>query len=122
VVEAPNTRNLDKAVAGAGVTDRTIREPATIDQFWDKNQFVMPWMEKFLPESRMWQDSMVTVIGMFLIGYVGWVVLHLFFHFDKLYAAISLISASYLLARLNIRMTRAQRKLYMAKRDERKNG
>ena len=122
MVEAPNTRNLDKAVAGAGVTDRTIREPATIDQFWDKNQFVMPWMEKFLPESRMWQDSMVTVIGMFLIGYVGWVVLHLLFHFVKLYAAISLISASYLLARLNIRMTRAQRKLYMAKRDERKNG
>lgn len=119
---APNANGPNKVVSGTDKPGDVMQEGVRIDQFWDKNRLVMPWMEKFLPENRMWQDSIATVIGIFIIGFLGWMTLHLLFGADKLFAIISIISGAYLLAGLNIRMTRAQRKFYIAKRNERKNG
>ncbi|MBZ9843880.1 hypothetical protein [Mesorhizobium sp. CA5] len=94
------------------------QDPIRIDQFWDKNPLVMPWMEKYLPIDRMWQDAVATVIGITAITCIGLAMLFLFLPNNVFTGIICVLPGGYLLGSFNERMSRAQTKFFHAKRDE----
>ena len=98
-------------------TQDTIR----IDQFWDKNPLVMPWMEQFLPVNRMWQDTMGTVFWIFIVACVGYALLYFVLPNNVVAGIMCVLPGGYLLGSFNNRMSRAQRKFFQAKRGEETN-
>jgi hypothetical protein len=94
------------------------QDPIRIEQFWDKNPLVMPWMEKFLPENRMWQDGMANVFWIFIVTCVGIALLKLVIPNNVVTGIMCVLPAGYLLGSFNNRMSRAQRKFSHAKRGE----
>lgn len=97
------------------------QEPIRIEQFWDKNPLVMPWMEKFLPTNLMWQDAMASVVGMFINGCIAYP-LSFFIPQNVVTGMICVMPSAYLLASMNRRMARAQRKFIRAKKDDGSSG
>lgn len=93
-----------------------------IDQFWDKNPLAMPWMIKFLPENRMWQDGMTNLFWTFVIVVVDYFLLSYVLPNNVVSGIICVLPGGYILGRFNNRMARAQRKFAQAKRDEGRNG
>ena len=99
------------------------QDPIRIDQFWDKNPLVMPWMEDYLPRNRMWQDTFATIAGIFAITCIGMASLYLFIPQNVVTGIICVMPAGYLLGSFNNRMARAQRKFFQANRGgEGRNG
>jgi hypothetical protein len=94
------------------------QDPIRIDQFWDKNPLVVPWMEQFLPANRMWQDAIATVFWIFIVACVGCALLHFVLPNNVVSGIMCVLPGGYLLGSLNKRMSRAQRKFFQAKRDE----
>ena len=39
-----------------------------INQFWDRNPLITPWLEKHLPGNRMFTDFAVSLVGFVLAG------------------------------------------------------
>lgn len=98
-----------------------LEDPIRIYQFWDKNPLVMSWMEQFLPANRLWQDGMVTLIGLFAVGCIGLLLLSFVLPQNVVTGIICVLPAGYLLGSFNNRMSRAQRKFLQAVRDEGRN-
>lgn len=98
------------------------QDPIRIEQFWDKNPLVMPWMEKFLPVNRMWQDGIANVFWLFIVTCVGIALLKFVLPNNVVTGIMCVLPAGYLLGSLNNRMARAQRKFFHAKRDKGRSG
>lgn len=98
-----------------------LEDSIRIYQFWDKNPLLMPWMEQFLPTNRLWQDGMVTLIGIFVVGCIGLLLLSFILPQNVVTGIICVLPAGYLLGSFNNRMSRAQRKFLQAVRDEGRN-
>lgn len=94
------------------------QDPIRIEQFWDKNPLVMPWMEKFLPENPMLQDCMANVFWIFISAWVGIMLLKFVLPNNVVTGIICVLPGGYLLGSFNNRMSRAQRKFFHAKRGE----
>ena len=99
-----------------------LEDPVRIDQFWDKNPLVMPWMEQFLPANRMLQDLMALVICLFILACVGYTLLSFVLPNNVVSGIICVLPAGYLFGSFNNRMALAQRKFIHAKREEWRNG
>lgn len=61
MAEEINPNNAAVTATEATKIDGMTRGPITIDQFWDENPLVMPWMEDELPKNRMWKDGLFNV-------------------------------------------------------------
>lgn len=94
------------------------QDPIRIDQCWDKNPLVMPWMEQFLPANRMWQDALGTVLWIFIVTCVGMALLKFVLLNNVVTGIMCVLPGGYLLGSFNNRMSRAQRKFFRAKRGE----
>ncbi|RUW51962.1 hypothetical protein EOA32_14305 [Mesorhizobium sp. M1A.F.Ca.ET.072.01.1.1] len=118
MAEEVNPNKPAEAVAALATTDGVARGPITIDQFWDDNPLIMPWMTQYLPGNRMWKDVFFGVYNAFFTTVVVVILSNVFFFPDKVVIAPGIILIfwnSYLLAKLNTRMTRAQGKFLKAK-------
>jgi len=122
MAEEVNPNNAAEAGAEVTKTDGITHGPITIDQFWDDNPFIMPWMEEYLPINRMWKDGIFVAYNCFF-GVVIMVILSkILLVPDKVVIApgfIIMIWDSYLLAKFNTRMARAQGRFIRAKLNER---
>ncbi|TIR15852.1 MAG: hypothetical protein E5X34_27835 [Mesorhizobium sp.] len=110
------------AVAEVAMTDGTAEGPITIDQFWDRNPLIIPWMEPYLPINRMWKAAMFIACNCFLSVIIICIFSNILLLSEKLLFAPAIILIgfdSYLLATFNTRMARAQRKFIRAKLNER---
>jgi len=104
--------------AAAEVAETNGMDLITIDQYWDRNPLIMPCMEGYLPRNRMWKDAIFIGYNGFFSVMVICILSKIFSLSDKvvLVPGISFIFwDSYLLAKLNQRMARAQRKFIRAK-------
>lgn len=111
-----------EAVAEVTKTDGITHGTGTIDQFWDDNPLIKPWMEQSLPHNRMWKDVIFGVYNCLFTIFVMAILSKVLLLPDKVILApgiILIIWDSYLLAKLNQRMSRAQGKFIRAKLNER---
>ena len=114
----------DPADAEAEVTrtDGITHGPITIDQFWDDNPLIMPWMAQYLPKNPLWRDGVFIIYNCFISVAVVVILSNILLLPDKVVFApgiIMLIWISYLFGRFNTRMARAQGKFIRAKLNER---
>ncbi|MGX5804883.1 hypothetical protein ACWGS9_27055 [Bradyrhizobium sp. Arg314] len=118
MAEEVSPNNPAEAVAEVAKTDGTAQEYITIDQFWDENPLIMPWMEQYLPRNRMWKDAVFEAYNAMFSIVVVLILSKAFLVPDRIIFApgiIVIIWNSYLLAKLNTRMARAQGKFIRAK-------
>ncbi|OBQ83552.1 hypothetical protein [Mesorhizobium sp. WSM3873] len=122
MAEEVNPNKPAEAAAEVTKTDGMVQGPITIDQFWDENPLIMPWMEQYLPRTRMWKDAIFGAYNCFFSVVVIVLLSQILLLPDKVVFApgmIFIIWDSYLLAKLNQRMARAQGKFIRAKLNER---
>jgi len=117
--EARNANGPNEIVVGTDKHGDAVQQPISIDQFWDKNRLVMPWMENYLPGNQMWEDGIATVIQLFAAFCIFATIFHIILKSDKIFAAVCLVAFAYIFGSFNARMARAQRKFFTAKKNER---
>jgi len=118
MAEEVSPNNPAEAAAEVAKTDGMTQRPITIDQFWDENPLIMPWIEQYLPRNRMWKDAVFSVYNAFFTIVIIVMLSKVFLFPDKAILApgiILIVWNSYLLAKLNTRMARAQGKFLRAK-------
>ncbi|RVD57452.1 hypothetical protein EN828_04670 [Mesorhizobium sp. M2D.F.Ca.ET.185.01.1.1] len=122
MAEEGNPSSPVESGAEIAETDGMAQGAITIGQFWDENPLIMSWMDGYLPRNRMWKDAIFTGYNCFFSIAVICILSKIFLLPDKVVLApgITLIFwDSYLLAKLNQRMARAQGKFIRAKLNER---
>ncbi|WP_143748229.1 hypothetical protein [Mesorhizobium carmichaelinearum] len=122
IAEVSNTNSSNDAVDDAGKNGDTARETIRIEQFWDRNRLVWPWMDAYLPRNRMWADIIATVIQIGIAFSMSAILFHVILRIDKVLVIFGLASISYIFGSFNIRMARAQQKFIIAKRNGARNG
>lgn len=122
MAEAPSANGPKEVATGTDKHGDATQQTARIDQFWDKNRLVMPWMETYLPNNRMWADGIATVVQLFMSFCIFAMIFHVIFKLDKIFTAICLSAFAYIFGSFNARMARAQRKFPLAKRNGGRNG
>ncbi|TPI65525.1 hypothetical protein FJ420_11620 [Mesorhizobium sp. B3-1-3] len=105
-------------VAEVTRTDGTTHSPLTIDQFWDENKLIPPWIDQYLPQNRMWKDAIFLAYNCFFSVVIVVILSMILLLPDKFVFSPGILLItwdSYLLAKLNTRMARAQGKFLRAK-------
>lgn len=118
MAEEVNPSSPAETGAEVAETDGVAHGPIAIDQFWDQNPLIMPWMEQYLPKNRMWKDAIFILYNGFFSIVIIEILSKIFLLPDKAVFAPGIILIgwdSYLLAKLNTRMARAQGKFIRAK-------
>ena len=65
MAEEVSPNNAAEIVAEVAKTDGMAQGSITIDQFWDENPLITPWVAQYLPRNRMWKDGIFVVYNCF---------------------------------------------------------